>query len=99
MGYTRTNVVLAQVLMRQRKPAEAIAVLQPALRGTLEASNYYVTRTELHDMLAQAWAQIPGAAARDSARAHSAVVVRSWDRADPIFSARVAAARSRLAAK
>ncbi|HUQ80552.1 MAG TPA: AAA family ATPase [Gemmatimonadaceae bacterium] len=99
MGYTRTNVVLAQVLMRQRKPAEAIAVLQPALRGTLEASNYYVTRTEVHDMLAQAWDQMPGPAARDSARAHYAVLAKAWERADASFSTRVAAAKSRLATR
>jgi DNA-binding SARP family transcriptional activator len=93
MGYTRTNLSLASVLMRQRKWAEAIAVLQPVLRGPLEASNYYATRTEAHDQLAQAWDSVPGAAARDSAAAHYAVVAKSWARADPIFADRVARAR------
>ncbi|HSQ29771.1 MAG TPA: hypothetical protein VLN49_07975 [Gemmatimonadaceae bacterium] len=49
--------------------ARAIAVLQPALRGPLDASNLYVTCTELHELLAQAW---DAAGARDSAAAHYA---------------------------
>ena len=95
MGYTRTNMSLAAVLMRQRKWADAIAVLQPVLRGPLEASNYYVTRTEAHDLLAQAWDSMPGPAARDSSRLHYAAVAKSWARADPIFADRVARARNR----
>ena len=80
-GYTRTNFALATVLMRQRKWSDAIAVLQPALRSPLEASNYYVTRTELHELLAQAWEAMPGPAARDSAVAHYTIVAKAWSRA------------------
>ncbi|HEX6750309.1 MAG TPA: BTAD domain-containing putative transcriptional regulator [Longimicrobium sp.] len=79
-GYTRTNVALAGVLMRMNRPREAVAVLQPALRGSLEASNLYVNRTEVHALLARAW-QAAGSA--DSAAAHQAVVARARVRADP----------------
>jgi predicted Zn-dependent protease len=96
MGYTRTNMSLASVLMRQRKWADAIAVLQPVLRGPLEASNYYVTRTEAHEMLAQAWDSVGTPTARDSAGAHYAAVAKSWARADPSFADRVARARARM---
>jgi DNA-binding SARP family transcriptional activator len=92
-GYTRTNMSLADVLMRQRKWPEAIAVLQPVLRGPLESSNYYVTRTEAHYRLGEAWEATAGAAARDSAAAHYAIVAKAWARADPIFADRVARAR------
>lgn len=96
-GYTRTNVELAAVLMRRRQYADAIAILQPALRGPLDASNWYVTRPEVHDLLGQAWDAMPGPAAHDSAVAHYAVVAKSWARADPMFGDRLARARSRLA--
>ena len=96
MGYTRTNMALASVLMHQRKWPEAIAVLQPVLRGPLEASNYYVTRTEVHDQLAQAWDSVSGPAARDSAATHYAAVAKSWARADPMFADRVARAKARM---
>ena len=95
-GYTRTNFALATVLMRQRKWSDAIAVLQPALRSPLEASNYYVTRTELHELLAQAWEAMPGPAARDSAVAHYTIVAKAWSRADPMFADRSARARAAL---
>ena len=98
LGYTRTNMALARVYLRRHRPADAVAVLQPALRGSLEASNYYVTRTDVHELLAQAWDAVPGAVARDSAAMHYGVVVRAWSRADPAFAPRLAAARQRLEA-
>ncbi len=79
-GYTRTNVALAGVLMRMNRPREAVAVLQPALRGSLEASNLYVNRTDVHALLARAW---QAAGRPDSAAAHQAVVARARVRADP----------------
>ena len=98
LGYTRTNLTLARALLRQQRPSEAIVVLQPALRGSLEASNFYVTRAEIHESLAQAWDAMPGAAARDSAAAHYDVVARAWSKADPAFAPRLATARQRLEA-
>ena len=71
----------------------------PAARAaeSLEALNYYVTRTELHEVLAQAWAEVPGAVARDSARAHYAIVAKAWSRADPMFRDRLARAQKWVA--
>ncbi len=66
-GYTRTNLELARLLLATGRPVEAVRVLQPALRGPLEASNLYVTHRELHELLARAFA---AAGVRDSAAAH-----------------------------
>ena len=94
-GYTRTNYELARVYLRDRRARDAIAVLQPVLRGTLEASNLYLNRTEVHELLAQAW---DAAGVRDSAVAHYALVTKSWASADPSLAPRVQDARTRLAA-
>ncbi len=55
-GYTRTNLALGRALVAAGRSGEAIAVLEPALRGNLEASNLYVTRTELYEALGDAYA-------------------------------------------
>jgi DNA-binding SARP family transcriptional activator len=94
MGYTRTNIALARVLLRIGRAREAVTVLQPALRGSLESSNTYVSRTDIHEALGEAWAAVGGAAARDSSRAHYALVVRAWQRADPSFAERKARAEA-----
>ena len=67
MGYTRTNYELARALLRLGRADEAVAALQPALRGSLEVSNSYITHTTLRQLLAQAWRAAGNA---DSARAH-----------------------------
>ena len=94
MGYTRVNMALAKVLLRLGRAREAVTVLQPALRGSLEGSNTYVSRTDIHEALGEAWAAVGGSAARDSSRAHYAVVVRAWQRADPSFAERKARAEA-----
>ena len=88
VGYTRTNIELGKALIRVGRPREAVAALQPAFRGPVEASNFYVSRTELHELLGQAWAAVGDAAGRDSASAHYALVVKAWSRADSTFAAR-----------
>ncbi len=93
-GYTRTNLELARALLQLRRPREAIAILQPALRGPLDASNLYVTHTDLHEMLARAF---DAAGEADSARTHYRWVVGAWRRADPEFRPRLDAATRRLA--
>jgi DNA-binding SARP family transcriptional activator/Flp pilus assembly protein TadD len=93
-GYTRTNLELAKIYLRQGRPREAVAVLQPALRGSIEAHNLYVNRTELQDLLARAW---DAAGVRDSAVAHYQVVARAWSAGDPPFRARADSARVRAA--
>jgi len=89
-GYTRENVELAGVLLRLGRPRDAIAVLQPALRGKVDASNYYVTHTEVHALLAQAW---DAAGRPDSAAAHHAWVARAWEHGDAPYAQRAALAR------
>ena len=91
-GYTRASYELGRALVRVGRPADAVAVLQPALRGSIESSNLYVTRTELHELLAQAW---DAANRRDSAAANYRVVANAWKRADPTLQARRAQAEGR----
>ena len=95
MGYTRSNAELARALLRLGRPAEAVAVLQPALRGAIDGTNLYVSRTELYDLLARAW---DAASAPDSAALHYAQVARAWGAGDAPFQARAAAAEARRAA-
>jgi DNA-binding SARP family transcriptional activator len=57
-GYTRTNLELGKIYLRRKQPREAIAVLEPALRGSVEASNLYAPRREIHALLAQAYIEI-----------------------------------------
>jgi predicted Zn-dependent protease len=94
-GFTRVNCDLALVLLRLGRPRDAIAVLQPALRGKVDASNFYVTHTEVHALLAQAW---DAAGRADSATVHHAWVARAWERGDPPFRERAATARQRAIA-
>ena len=82
LGYTRTNVEMAKALLRLRRYAEAVAVLEPALRGSLEASNLYVTHSEIRLLLAQAYA---GGGQPDRANRELEWVRRAWVKADPIL--------------
>lgn len=80
-GYTRTNVEMAKALLRLGRYAEAISILEPATRGSLEASNLYVTYPEIRLLLAQAYA---GAGERARADRELEWVRRAWVRADPL---------------
>jgi tetratricopeptide (TPR) repeat protein len=96
MGFTRVNYALATDLLALGRPTEAIAALQPALRGSLEASNLYLSRTEVHELLARAFA---AAGQRDSAAAHYRAVVNAWRGADPPLRPRLEAAQRYLDAR
>jgi DNA-binding SARP family transcriptional activator/tetratricopeptide (TPR) repeat protein len=92
-GYTRGNLELARSLMALGRNAEAIAVLQPVLRGAVDGSATYMTHTELRELLAQAY---EAAGIRDSAAVNYVIVERNWRRADPEFAARYARARAKV---
>jgi len=93
-GANRTNYELARLLLRRQRPAEAIAVLRPIVRGAvLDASNYHLTLTDAHLLIARAF---DDAGQRDSAVAHFRRVANAWRRADPSFSDRSAQVRARL---
>jgi DNA-binding SARP family transcriptional activator len=66
MGYTRSNLLLARLLLRRGDARRAADLLRAALRGSLGSSNFYVTHTELHETLGDAYASLGKA---DSARA------------------------------
>ncbi len=91
-GYTRTNLELGRVLLSLRKPRETIEILRPALHGSTESSNFYVTRVEIHELLAKAFEM---AGERDSAIAHYRVTADAWRQADPLLAPRGQAARVR----
>ena len=85
VGFTRVNYEMARSLVALNRPREAVAVLQAALRGVMDASNLYVSRTELHELLAESFDR---AGMADSAAVHYRAVVKAWRRADPMFHAR-----------
>lgn len=92
-GYTRINSELGKSLLALGRPREAIPVLRAPLRGGIEGSNLYLTRTEAHELLARAF---EAAGQGDSAAVHYAVVERAWRGADPFLKGRYEAARARL---
>ncbi len=94
-GYSRTNLALANLYLLTSRPRDAIAMLQPALRGSIEGSNLYANRTELHELLARSWDAVGG---RDSAVAHYAIVAKAWSAPDTLLASRARLVRSRLAA-
>lgn len=88
-GYTRVNLELAQASLAAGEPQAAIATLRSALDGPVEASNYYLTRTEIHAALARSFS---AAGERDSAAAHLRIVACNWADGDAPFRRRAAAA-------
>jgi tetratricopeptide (TPR) repeat protein len=95
-GLTRTNRELGLLYVRQRRPRDAVRVLGAALRSpTLENRSVYVTRTELHELIARAFDDLGMA---DSAAVHYRHVVRAFERSDPEAKPRYDAASRRLAA-
>jgi len=91
-GYTRAQLELGRLLVDDGQPREAIAVLEPALRGPIESGSYYATLTEFHALLARAF---DATGSSDSALVHHAWVARAWAHGDPQFVMRASAARQR----
>jgi tetratricopeptide (TPR) repeat protein len=84
-GYTRIDYELAGALMRLKRPGEAVASLQMITRSMFEGASLYLSHTEAHERLAQAW---EAAGQRDSAATHYRLVARLWENADPGFTPR-----------
>jgi TolB-like protein len=93
-GYTRINYEIGQSALAVKRPREGIPMVQAALHGGLEGAGFYVTRTELHELLARLF---DADHQRDSAAAHYAIVERAWRSADPFLKPRYDAARQWLA--
>ncbi len=93
LGYTRTNYDMALALLGLGRGREAIAILQPAFRGDLDGSNMYVTRTDLHEVLARAFDMN---SQPDSALAHYSAVAAALSHADPEVAPRRVAALRRV---
>jgi tetratricopeptide (TPR) repeat protein len=93
VGYTRINYELGRLLLARGRAMEAVQEVRPALFGSLESSNGYITRTELHELMAEAFDALHQS---DSAAAHYRWVVDAWRGADAPFMRRFQIARSRL---
>lgn len=91
VGYTRSNIALAQSLVAAGRPAEAIAPLRSAFNGPVGGPNTYVSRTEIQEQLALAFA---AAGRRDSARVYARSVATAWRNADPVFRERLSRMQS-----
>ncbi|MDF1506194.1 tetratricopeptide repeat protein, partial [Roseisolibacter sp. H3M3-2] len=74
VGYSRATMTLARLLLATGRPAEAVAALQPVLRGDVEGQTLYLTFPAVHEARVGAVGAIrspqPAAAAGDSAAAH-----------------------------
>jgi tRNA A-37 threonylcarbamoyl transferase component Bud32/tetratricopeptide (TPR) repeat protein len=92
-GYNRINVGLARTLLALDRPGEAIQVLHPVLRGPVEVGNFYLSRTEIHALLGEAF---EADRRRDSATVYYRRVLSAWRNADPEFRPRRDAIRLRL---
>ena len=85
LGYTRVNYEYARGALALGRPRDAIYPLQAALRGGLEGPQLYLTQTELHELLGQAF---EAAGMPDSVMPHYGYVARMWAGADREFRAR-----------
>jgi tetratricopeptide (TPR) repeat protein len=94
-GYTRTNLELARALMTLDRPHDAIRILREVLGGPPHGAGWYLTRTEVHDLLARGF---EAAGQRDSAMVHYRKVAEAWRNGDPPYRARAEAARRKLRA-
>ncbi len=94
-GYTRANVELARLYLVLNRPNDAIAILRPVLHGPLEGSSLYLTLTETHALLGQAW---ESAGSPDSAASHFHWAVNALAGADPGQTTRREEMKKRLVA-
>jgi tetratricopeptide (TPR) repeat protein len=91
--FPRNNLELGRALLRAARPAEAVPVLQAGVRGEMNAGGLYATKTELHELLGEAF---DAAGQPDSAVVHYRWVLNAWRSADRQFATRIARIRKRL---
>jgi hypothetical protein len=96
LGFTRSNYYLARLHLARGEARQAADLLRPALHGGFESTNYYVTHTELRELLGEAYAKL---GRRDSAAANFRWVAGALAQADPEAQGRLTAARGRLGAQ
>jgi predicted Zn-dependent protease len=94
-GYTRTNLELARALMSLGRPNDAIRILREVLGGPPHGEGWYLTRTEVHDLLARGF---EAAGQPDSAMVHYGKVAEAWKNGDAPYRARAEAARRKIKA-
>ncbi len=92
-GYTRTNYELAKVLLRLDKPEAAVAQLLPVFEAPIDASNYYLSRTDVYALLGEAEQR---AGQRAAAIHYDQKAAQAWRLADPSFRARRDSVLARL---
>jgi DNA-binding SARP family transcriptional activator/TolB-like protein len=85
LGYSRINTALAEVHLRSGRPLDAVAVLQPVVRGGVSAWSAHVSRTDARALLGRAWEE---AGSPDSALHHYDRAIDAWRNADPPVAAR-----------
>jgi len=73
------------VLLQLKRPLDAAALAESALRGPFDGPNTYVTRADLFELAGRAY---DAAGKRDSALACFHRVAEAWQHADPIFAER-----------
>ena len=93
-GFSRVNFELGRLYLRHARPRAALDVIEAALRGPIDASSYYVTQTELRELLAQAYDTLGIA---DSAAMLYHEVASAWSGADEPYRQRATMAAQREA--
>ena len=94
VGFTRTNLHLARLLLARGQPRKATDLLYSALEGALDGANYYVTHTELREALADGYAAL---GKTDSARVNWNWLSAALAHADAGARPRYATVRAHLA--
>lgn len=84
-GFTRTNHLLAGVLLARGRPGEAARLLEAIFRAPVDVSNFYLARTEVRVLLGQVWL---AAGRPDLAALQLDLATRAWRDADPLLGPR-----------
>jgi tetratricopeptide (TPR) repeat protein len=95
IGYSRTNIEMAKAYLALNRPAEAVAILESAMRGPYDGASTYAVPAELWEWTATA---NEAAGRREDAVRYYRKLLSVWKRADPEFQPRIARAHERIAA-